>query len=67
MMTKSKANEGVIAKRRAAVDTVTSTTNWTDRFFSTDQYPEMLAAENLSRFQLPPAPKLTKDQLALVG
>jgi len=67
MMPKSKANDEVIAKRRAAVETVTSTTNWSDIFFSTDQYPEMLADKNLSRFILPSPPKLTKDQLALVG
>ncbi|MEP4485519.1 MAG: phytanoyl-CoA dioxygenase family protein [Halioglobus sp.] len=67
MMPKSKATDEVIAKRRAAVDAVVSTTNWTDRFFSTDDYPEMLKAANLSRFTLPPVPQLTKDQLALVG
>ena len=67
MMPKSRASADVIAKRRAAVEDVTSTTNWCDRFFSTDEYPEMLAAENLSRFKLPPRPKLTKDQIALVG
>lgn len=67
MMPKSRAPADVIAKRRAAVEDVTSTTNWCDRFFSTDEYPEMLAAENLSRFKLPPRPKLTKDQIALVG
>lgn len=67
MMPRSKATEDVIAKRRAAVGAVISTTNWTDRFFSTDDYPEMLEAENLSRFNLPPPPRLTRDQLALVG
>ena len=67
MMPRSKTSDDVIAKRRAAVDAVTSTTNWTDRFFSTDDYPEMQAAENLSRFNLPPVPELTEDQLALVG
>ena len=67
MMPKSKANDDVIAKRRAAVDAVISTTNWCDRFFSTDDYPEMLEAENIARFKLPSPPQLTKDQLALVG
>ena len=67
MMPRSKASEDVIAKRRAAVDAVVSTTNWTDRFFSTEEYPEMQAAEGLSRFTLPPVPKLTEDQRALVG
>ena len=67
MMPRSKATADVIAKRRAAVDAVVSTTNWTDRFFSTNDYPEMLKADDLSRFKLPQPPQLTESQLALVG
>ncbi len=67
MMPKSRANDEVIAQRRAAVDARTSTTNWSDRFFSTDDYPEMLQADDLGKYQLPPVPQLTEHQLALVG
>ncbi len=66
MMPKSSATDELIAQRRAAVGTVTSTTNWCDRFFSTDDYPEMLNAD-LGRFHLPAAPDLTEHQRALVG
>ena len=67
MMPKAGASDELIAQRRSAVDTVTSTTNWCDRFFSTDDYPEMLSADDLGRFHLPPAPQLTDRQRALVG
>ena len=67
MMPKSSASDEVIAQRRAAVTTQTSTTNWTDRFISTDTYIEMQRAENLDRFHLPSAPQLTEAQLDLVG
>jgi len=67
MMPKSRASDEVIAQRRAAVPTRTSTTNWSDRFLSTDTYSEMTGADDLARFELPPVPQLTEDQLALVG
>ena len=67
MMPKSTASDEVIAQRRAALATQTSTTNWSDRFISTDTYIEMQRAENLDRFQLPPAPQLTEGQMDLVG
>lgn len=67
MMPKSRASDEVIAQRRAAVATRTSTTNWSDRFLSTDDYSEMQGADNLAKFQLPPVPQLTKNQSALVG
>ncbi|MFK7918481.1 MAG: phytanoyl-CoA dioxygenase family protein [Ilumatobacter sp.] len=67
MMPRSLADDEVIAQRRAAVATRTSTTNWSDRFFNTDDYPEMLRADDLERFQLPPVPQLDQMQLALVG
>lgn len=67
MMPKSRADDDVIAQRRAAVAARISTTNWSDRFFSTDDYPEMLQAPDLAKYQLPPAPVLTDAQLALVG
>ncbi len=67
MMPKARASDEVLAQRRAAVPTLTSTTNWSDRFFNTDTYPEMETAKDLGRFQLPPVPQLTEQQQALVG
>ncbi len=67
MMPKSRASDEVLAQRRAAVPTLTSTTNWSDRFYNTDTYPEMQSAGDLSRFKLPPVPQLTGSQQALVG
>lgn len=66
MMPRARAAPGVIADRRAALATRTSTTNWCDRFFSTDGYPEMQAAD-IDRYQLPPVPQLTAYQQTLVG
>ena len=66
MMPKSSAPEDVLAQRRAAVATRTSTTNWSDRFISTDTYAEMQRANDLDRFRLPPAPQLSEDQMNLV-
>lgn len=67
MMPKAKATDEVLTQRRAAIDNVTSTTNWSDRFFSTDDYPEMVNAEDLGKYTLPPVPELTEQQRALVG
>ena len=66
MMPKSRATNEVLSQRRAALASQTSTTNWSDRFVSTDTYVEMQRAENLDRFQLPTAPQLTEDQMDLV-
>ena len=66
MMPRSRSNESVIAKRRSAVDDRTSTTNWSDRFINADRFPQVMAADT-SRFVLPPVPKLTPDQRALIG
>lgn len=66
MMPKSKSNESVIARRRAAIDGRTSTTNWSDRFIDADKFPQVLEAADRS-FDLPPIPKLTPEQVALVG
>ena len=66
MMPKSRSNDGVIAKRRAAVDARTSTTNWSDRFINADRFPQVLAVDS-SRYALPPVPNLTPEQRALVG
>ena len=66
-MPKSRASDEVLAQRRAAVATRTSTTNWSDLFFSTDDYSEMQAADDLAKYQLPPVPQLTEEQMGLVG
>ena len=66
MMPKSRSNDKVIAKRRAAVANRTSTTNWSDRFINADRFPQV-AAIDTSRYTLPPVPKLTPEQQALVG
>ncbi len=67
MMPKSRASDEVIAQRRAAVAARTSTTNWSDRFLSTDDYSEMLGADDIGKYQLPPVPHLSEQQQALVG
>ena len=66
MMPKSRSNDKVIAKRRAAVANRTSTNNWSDRFINADRFPQV-AAIDTSRYTLPPVPKLTPEQQALVG
>jgi hypothetical protein len=67
MMPKSKSNDKVIAKRRAAVENLISTTNWSDRFINADEFPNVVEASKLRKFQLPPVPRLNKSQMALVG
>lgn len=66
MMPRSRSTDEVIERRRAAIAARTSTTNWSDRFISTDEYPEMLNAD-LGKYQLPPVPELDEAQSALVG
>ena len=66
MMPKSRSNEAVLTKRRAAVAGRTSTTNWSDRFINADRFPQV-AAIDTSRYTLPPVPKLTPEQQSLVG
>lgn len=67
MMPKERSNPEVIARRRAAVATRTSTTNWSDRFIDADQFPQVLAASDRVQYRLPPIPQLTSRQEALVG
>jgi hypothetical protein len=67
MMPRSRSNDEVIARRRTAVNARTSTTNWSDRFFSTGDYSEILQADDLGKYQLPSVPQLTEHQLAIVG
>jgi len=67
MMPRSRSNDRVIAKRRAALETRTSTTNWSDRFINADRFPDVLARSKDARYQLPERPMLTTEQAALVG
>lgn len=66
MMPKARSNPDVMAKRRAAIKTRTSTTNWSDRFIDADQFPQVLAAPDPG-YRLPPVPALDSNQQALVG
>ena len=66
MMPRSRSNASVIARRRDALASRTSTTNWSDRFIDADQFPQVLAEADRS-FILPPVPQLSPDQDALVG
>ncbi len=66
MMPAARSNPSVIARRRAAVADLTSTTNWSDRFIDADRFPQVLA-ESGRTFVLPPVPALTPAQQALVG
>lgn len=67
MMPRSHSNADVIAHRRAAVTSRTSTTNWSDRWINADQFDMVLSAGDPTKYQLPPVPELTEYQLALVG
>jgi len=66
MMPRSRSNDAVIAKRRAAVTNRTSTTNWSDRFINADRFPQVVDGDP-DKFVLPPIPQLTSAQQALVG
>ncbi|NCG39140.1 MAG: hypothetical protein GWP48_16690 [Actinobacteria bacterium] len=66
MMPRSRSNASVIARRRDALASRTSTTNWSDRFIDADQFPQILAEAGRS-FVLPPIPQLSPEQDALVG
>jgi len=67
MMPRAHSNPEVIAQRRAAVTTRTSTTNWSDRWINADQFPMVLSEGDPTKYQLPPVPELDEYQLALVG
>ena len=66
MMPKAKSNADVIAKRKAAVNTLTSTTNWSDRFINADEFPDVMSAEK-NKYKLPPVPTLNANQRRMVG
>jgi hypothetical protein len=67
MMPRSKSNPEVIEKRKAAVDNLTSTTNWSDRFIDADAFPNIQAAPLRETYTWPKAPTLNNYQLAMVG
>jgi len=67
MMPRSKSNPEVIEKRKAAVDNLTSTTNWSDRFIDADAFPNIQAAPLRETYTWPKVPTLNNYQLAMVG
>ena len=67
MMPKSRSNDEVIAHRRAAVESLTSTTNWSDRWVNADKFPMVLSEGDPTKYRLPPVPQLNEYQRALVG
>ena len=67
MMPRSKSNPDVIARRKAAVATRTSTTNWSDRFINADKFPQIIAVEDSDKYAWPPEPQLNHNQMRLVG
>lgn len=66
MMPRSRSNPEVIARRRQALESRTSTTNWSDRFIDADRFPQVMDAPERG-YVLPPIPRLSAEQDALVG
>ncbi|MGH1492735.1 MAG: phytanoyl-CoA dioxygenase family protein [Acidimicrobiales bacterium] len=66
MMPKARSTPEIMAQRRAALAKRTSTTNWSDRFIDADQFPQILAAPDPG-YQLPPVPRLSAEQMEMVG
>ncbi len=67
MMPRAASNAEVIAQRKAAVATRTSTTNWSDRFINADEFPQIVAVPDRDRYRWPDVPQLNHRQLQLVG
>tara|TARA_B100000405_G_scaffold302736_1_gene266862 strand:- start:1958 stop:2188 length:231 start_codon:yes stop_codon:yes gene_type:complete len=67
MMPRSKSNAEVIELRKAAVESRTSTTNWSDRFINADEFPQITAVEDREKYNWPPIPQLSHSQLRMVG
>ncbi len=67
MMPRSKSNAEVIELRKAAVESRTSTTNWSDRFINADEFPQITAVEDSEKYNWPPIPQLSLSQLRMVG
>jgi hypothetical protein len=66
MMPRSKSNPAVISRRKAAVESTTSTTNWSDVFVNADKFPNLISVDP-DKYVRPPAPLLNRSQLKLVG
>jgi hypothetical protein len=66
MMPRSKSNPTVISRRKAAVENMTSTTNWSDVFVNADKFPDLISVDP-AKYARPPAPVLNQSQLKLVG
>jgi hypothetical protein len=67
MMPRRLTPPKVLEHRRAAVQGVISTTNWTDRFINADLFPQIQSAPNVARYVRPPPPELDAEQKKLVG
>ena len=67
MMPKEKSNPSVIKQRRAAVEKVISTTNWSDKFRNADEFPIILEADDRDKYKWPAQPELSDYQKELVG
>jgi hypothetical protein len=67
MMPRRLTPPKVLEQRKAAVEGVVSTTNWTDRFINADLFPQITSAPNPERYKRPAPPKLTEAQRAMVG
>lgn len=65
MMPRAKSSAPVIERRRRALASRTSTTNWSDRFINADKFPEVMGSDRT--YRLPPEPELDPLQQALVG
>ena len=64
----SKASPAIISARRAAVERSVSTTHWPHKFVATHTYSafEAVPADRRVRFRVPPPPRLSATQRALV-
>jgi len=67
MMPRRLTPPEVLEQRRAAVQRVISTTNWTDRFINADKFPQILSAPDIDRYVRPAPPSLDAAQRELVG
>lgn len=67
MMPRSRTSSDVLEQRKAAPAGLVSTTNWTDRFVSTDANYPQLSKGDRSKYKLPAVPVLDTAQLRLVG
>lgn len=69
MMPRNRTTPQVLEQRKGAPAGLLSTTNWTDRFVTTDQNYPALSKARLpgSKYTLPAKPNLDTHQLRLVG